>query len=153
MAVRVSSPVLVGRSGQLAALDAALAAARDGNPSAVLVGGEAGVGKSRLVTEFAEHARGAGVRVLTGGCLELGTDGLPFAHDIHHRPSGGEDAELRACAEEAVTVARQAGDAANELFISVKTASVHVSNILGKLGVASRGEAAATAHRLQLLES
>lgn len=40
---------------------------------------------------------------------------------------------------------------AEELFISVKTASVHVSNILGKLGVAGRGEAAATAHRLHLL--
>lgn len=79
MAVRASSPVLIGRSGQLAALDAALAVARDGNPAAVLVGGEAGVGKARLVTEFAEHARGAGARVLTGGCLELGTDGLPFA--------------------------------------------------------------------------
>jgi ATP/maltotriose-dependent transcriptional regulator MalT len=79
MAVRVSSPVLVGRSGQLTALDAALAAARDGNPAAALVGGEAGVGKSRLVTEFAERARGAGAQVLTGGCLELGTDGLPFA--------------------------------------------------------------------------
>ena len=39
---------------------------------------------------------------------------------------------------------------AGELFISVKTASVHVSNILGKLGVTSRGEAAATAHRLRL---
>ncbi len=39
---------------------------------------------------------------------------------------------------------------AGELFISVKTASVHVSNILGKLGVTSRGEAAATAHRLHL---
>ncbi len=37
-----------------------------------------------------------------------------------------------------------------ELFISVKTASVHVSNILAKLGVASRGEAAAAAHRLRL---
>jgi DNA-binding CsgD family transcriptional regulator len=34
-----------------------------------------------------------------------------------------------------------------ELFISVKTASVHVSNILGKLGAASRTEAAAIAHR------
>jgi ATP/maltotriose-dependent transcriptional regulator MalT len=39
---------------------------------------------------------------------------------------------------------------ASELFISAKTASVHVSNILGKLGVTSRGEAAATAHRLRL---
>jgi DNA-binding NarL/FixJ family response regulator len=30
---------------------------------------------------------------------------------------------------------------------------VHVSNILGKLGVASRGEAAATAHSLRLFDS
>jgi DNA-binding CsgD family transcriptional regulator/tetratricopeptide (TPR) repeat protein len=43
---------------------------------------------------------------------------------------------------------RQVGDA---LFISAKTASVHVSNILAKLGVASRVEAAAVAHRLGLL--
>jgi DNA-binding CsgD family transcriptional regulator len=42
---------------------------------------------------------------------------------------------------------------ADELFISVKTASVHVSNILGKLGVSSRGQAAATAHRLRLFDS
>ena len=34
-----------------------------------------------------------------------------------------------------------------ELFITPKTASVHVSNILGKLGAASRTEAAAIAHR------
>ncbi len=37
-----------------------------------------------------------------------------------------------------------------ELFITPKTASVHVSRILAKLGVASRGEAAAVAHRLGL---
>jgi DNA-binding CsgD family transcriptional regulator len=41
---------------------------------------------------------------------------------------------------------------ASELFISPKTASVHVSNIMSKLGAASRGEAAATAHKLRLLE-
>ena len=39
---------------------------------------------------------------------------------------------------------------AETLFISDKTASVHVSNILAKLGVANRGEAAAVAHRLRL---
>ncbi|HEY9240346.1 MAG TPA: LuxR C-terminal-related transcriptional regulator, partial [Streptosporangiaceae bacterium] len=44
-------------------------------------------------------------------------------------------------------------DIAGELFISVKTASVHVSNILGKLGVSNRGEAAATAHRLRLFDA
>jgi DNA-binding CsgD family transcriptional regulator len=37
---------------------------------------------------------------------------------------------------------------AQSLFISPKTASVHVSNILAKLGVDSRVEAAAVAHRL-----
>ncbi len=37
------------------------------------------------------------------------------------------------------------------LFISEKTASVHVSRILGKLGVRSRVEAATTAHRLGLV--
>jgi DNA-binding CsgD family transcriptional regulator len=39
---------------------------------------------------------------------------------------------------------------AEVLFISDKTASVHVSNILAKLGVANRAEAAATVHRLGL---
>ncbi|WP_237517951.1 LuxR C-terminal-related transcriptional regulator, partial [Streptomyces sp. SID7804] len=39
---------------------------------------------------------------------------------------------------------------AEELFISPKTASVHVSNILAKLNVSGRGEAAAVAHRLGL---
>jgi DNA-binding CsgD family transcriptional regulator len=39
------------------------------------------------------------------------------------------------------------------LFISENTAGVHVSNILGKLGVSRRMEAAATAHRLGLIET
>ncbi len=38
------------------------------------------------------------------------------------------------------------------LFMAEKTASVHVSRILAKLGVGNRGQAAAAAHRLQLLE-
>jgi DNA-binding CsgD family transcriptional regulator len=43
-------------------------------------------------------------------------------------------------------------DIAGELFISPKTASVHVSNILAKLGVATRTEAAALTHRLHLVD-
>jgi DNA-binding CsgD family transcriptional regulator len=41
---------------------------------------------------------------------------------------------------------------AEELFISVKTAGIHVSNILAKLGVASRVEAATAAHRAGLVD-
>src|SRR5579863_9527715 len=79
MSGRASSPVLVGRDEQMAVLEAAFATVRQGGPSAVLLGGEAGVGKSRLVAEFGQVAAAAGACVLTGPCLELGTDGLPFA--------------------------------------------------------------------------
>jgi DNA-binding NarL/FixJ family response regulator len=41
---------------------------------------------------------------------------------------------------------------AQTLFISPKTATVHVSNILAKLGVRSRVEAATMAHRLGVVE-
>ncbi|WP_181767984.1 helix-turn-helix transcriptional regulator, partial [Streptomyces albidus (ex Kaewkla and Franco 2022)] len=50
-----------------------------------------------------------------------------------------------------VAAGRSNRQIAEQLFISPKTASVHVSNILAKLGVAGRGEAAAMAHRLRLL--
>jgi ATP/maltotriose-dependent transcriptional regulator MalT len=52
-----------------------------------------------------------------------------------------------------VAAGRSNREIAGELFISAKTASVHVSNILGKLSVTNRGEAAATAHRLRLFDS
>jgi DNA-binding CsgD family transcriptional regulator len=51
-----------------------------------------------------------------------------------------------------VAAGRSNREIAAELFISTKTASVHVSNILSKLGVGTRGEAAATAHRLRLFD-
>ncbi len=72
------SPVLVGRSAELAALDAALADVERGAPVTLLIGGEAGVGKTRLLTEFADRMTGRGL-ALIGGCLELGASGLPFA--------------------------------------------------------------------------
>ncbi len=49
-----------------------------------------------------------------------------------------------------VAAGRSNQEIADTLFITRKTASVHVSNILGKLGVANRVEAAAVAHRLGL---
>jgi DNA-binding CsgD family transcriptional regulator len=51
-----------------------------------------------------------------------------------------------------VAAGRSNPEIAAELFISAKTASVHVSNILAKLSVGSRGEAAAAAYRLRLFD-
>ncbi|GAA4700297.1 helix-turn-helix transcriptional regulator [Phytohabitans rumicis] len=76
---RASSSVLVGRDADLGALRDALKRARGDEPTTVLLGGEAGIGKTRLVEEFRRLAGGEGVRVLTGQCLELGEEGLPFA--------------------------------------------------------------------------
>jgi len=79
MRPRVVSPVLVGREGEISRLRSAFATVREGRPATVLVGGEAGVGKSRLIGEFTRAEQEAGARVLTGDCLQLGADGLPFA--------------------------------------------------------------------------
>ena len=79
MATRMTSARFVGRSEQLAELRAALREAAEGRPSLALVGGESGVGKSRLADELIRHAREAGARVLTGDCVELGEDELPYA--------------------------------------------------------------------------
>jgi DNA-binding NarL/FixJ family response regulator len=76
---RATSSILVGRDADLAALRDALKRARSDEPTTVLLGGEAGIGKTRLVEEFRRHALDEGVRVLTGQCLELGEEGLPFA--------------------------------------------------------------------------
>ncbi len=73
------SPVLVGRRAERQALEAALSRTIAGRSAVVIVGGEAGVGKSRLVQDFSRRAAEEGVRVLVGGCVELGGGGTPFA--------------------------------------------------------------------------
>ncbi|MFF2850345.1 AAA family ATPase [Streptomyces sp. NPDC058001] len=76
---RSVSPVFVGRADELGVLKDALARAAAGEPQALLLGGEAGVGKSRLIEEFATTVcRESGV-VAIGGCVEIGAEGLPFA--------------------------------------------------------------------------
>src|SRR5215475_5811058 len=68
---RISSPVFVGRRSELAALDEVLARAGTGAGSMVLVEGEAGIGKSRLMARLESRARAAGLAVLAGECLPL----------------------------------------------------------------------------------
>jgi DNA-binding CsgD family transcriptional regulator len=79
MSAPVSSPVFVGRESSLATLGAALDHAAAGDGSAVLLAGESGIGKSRLVAELSSRARGRGFTVLTGECLELAGGELPYA--------------------------------------------------------------------------
>ncbi len=73
------SPVLVGRQAELQSLCESLERVTGGESATVLVGGEAGVGKSRLVHELIDRARASEVQVLIGGCLELDGGGIPFA--------------------------------------------------------------------------
>ncbi|MEU1117986.1 MULTISPECIES: AAA family ATPase [unclassified Streptomyces] len=73
-----TSTVFVGRDAELAALGAALSRADTGEPSALIIGGEAGVGKTRLLEEFLDRAAADGAVVGRGGCVETGADALPY---------------------------------------------------------------------------
>ena len=84
-----ASAVFVGRAGELGELERALDATRAGTGAAVLVAGEAGIGKTRLASEVARRARGAGFEVFVGRSIDLvGTElpYLPFAEAL--RPLG-----------------------------------------------------------------
>ena len=70
------SPVVVGRTAEIAVLGESWALARGGSPATVLIGGEAGIGKTRLVRHFTADVE---AEVLYGGCVDLSGSGLPFA--------------------------------------------------------------------------
>ena len=73
-----SEAPLVGRAEELTRLTAAVERARTGRPAAVLLSGDAGVGKTRLLAELCQRARAAGATVLIGHCVDLGAVGLPY---------------------------------------------------------------------------
>ncbi|GAA0644059.1 helix-turn-helix transcriptional regulator [Kutzneria viridogrisea] len=68
---------LVARSSERSRLRAAFARAQDGTASAALLSGDAGVGKTRLLTDLSEFAAQQGALVLTGRCVGAGS-GLPY---------------------------------------------------------------------------
>ncbi|HEY3880360.1 MAG TPA: AAA family ATPase [Trebonia sp.] len=79
MSVSVVSPVFIGRREEIASLAAPMGRVQASEPAFVLIGGEAGVGKTRLAGELTARASEAGFLVLTGQCVELGAEGLPLA--------------------------------------------------------------------------
>lgn len=76
---RLRSLRMVGRQREAAVLLDAWAAATGGSPSVVVVTGEAGLGKTRIVDEITEAAADAGAVLLVGGCAEMGGTQVPYA--------------------------------------------------------------------------
>jgi DNA-binding CsgD family transcriptional regulator len=95
---QVLCPVLVGRDKETGHLQAALAAAEAGHGGTVLLTGEAGIGKSRLVREIARASGARGFTVLTGRAVAGGvpTPFRPFAEAL---VSAGRAGRLPASAE------------------------------------------------------
>ena len=94
MSARVSSPVLVGRQREREHLRRVLERAAGGEMLLVTVGGDPGVGKTRLALDMADTAASLGFRVLTGGCLDVGDGTLPFGPIVEAlRPLGTETDE------------------------------------------------------------
>ncbi|WP_196073253.1 helix-turn-helix transcriptional regulator [Nakamurella alba] len=91
---RTSSSRMIGRKAELAELRALLTAAADGTAGAAIVGGDAGVGKTRLLEVVTGQARELGFTVLTGNCVQVGDFGLPYLpvidalRDVESTPEG-----------------------------------------------------------------
>jgi DNA-binding CsgD family transcriptional regulator len=72
-------PGIVGRADELSLVHGLIGDARDGRGAALLVAGEAGVGKSRLLAEAVRDGREAGLLVLTGRAVAGGGAYRPLA--------------------------------------------------------------------------
>jgi DNA-binding NtrC family response regulator/tetratricopeptide (TPR) repeat protein len=94
----------VGRAAALDALRTRLATIRSGRGQAVVVGGEAGIGKSRLLYELRQHVSLHGARYLEGRCVSYGRPVayLPFA-DVLRQLCGIGDGDDGATVEAKVT--------------------------------------------------
>lgn len=94
---RVLCPTLIGREAELSALEDALLAALRGDGGVVILGGEAGMGKTRLVTELTSRAQRLRCAVMTGACseAELSLPYLPFLEAIGNRLTTEDTDELR----------------------------------------------------------
>jgi DNA-binding CsgD family transcriptional regulator len=102
MARRITSPTIVGRDVELGQLLEALDRVTVGQPGVVVISGEAGVGKTRLLAEFVGRARSAGSIVTGGACVQLAAGGLPY-HPLSQALRGLEpqlDRELTAWLDE-----------------------------------------------------
>jgi DNA-binding CsgD family transcriptional regulator len=75
----VEQGAMVGRDRELAHLLGAFDEAVDGRGRTIVIGGEAGIGKSRLVAAVVDSARANAATVLLGACLPTGSGVIPYA--------------------------------------------------------------------------
>ena len=73
----VAAP-LVGRDAELNELAGLVGLGSDSSSGSVLLGGDAGVGKTRVLAELRSRAQEAGWTVLVGHCLDFGDSALPY---------------------------------------------------------------------------
>jgi DNA-binding CsgD family transcriptional regulator/tetratricopeptide (TPR) repeat protein len=76
--VPTSLTPFIGRSHELAELERVLATAVDGTSNSVLLSADAGVGKTRLLSEVIIRAQARGMLTVVGHCVDLGGAGLPY---------------------------------------------------------------------------
>ena len=108
----------VGRVTELDRLESALAALPERGAATVLVGGDAGMGKSRLIEEFCARARSRSVRVALGACAPAEGGGLPYGpvvgvlRDLARQLPPGDVASVLGFAQRALGLAAPAGSPA-----------------------------------------
>src|ERR1700685_3654288 len=127
MAQRISSPRFVGRSSELEAFERLVRRAEEGAGCALMISGEAGIGKSRFLSEIEGRLREARALVLAGDCVEVAEGELAFAPIV---------AALRPV--------MNSGDAVHDLEPPLRTALAALWPVVG--------EAGATRSREQLFE-
>ncbi|MGG7465470.1 helix-turn-helix transcriptional regulator [Plantibacter sp. YIM 135347] len=78
MSFPATSPTMIGREADLAAIREVFTAVEAGEPRGLVVSGEAGIGKTRLVNEFIRSVRGSAL-VIAGQSVDLGQVAAPYA--------------------------------------------------------------------------
>lgn len=79
MGRRLTAERFIGRTDLLNLFDEVLTSAHAGRGDVLLIGGEAGVGKSRAISELTTRAHRDGAVVVVGWCVENGEQILPLA--------------------------------------------------------------------------
>ncbi len=107
---------IVARTQEMRQLRAAFVRAERAEAGAVLLSGDAGVGKTRLLTALGEHVGSAGALVLTGRCIDVREGGLPYL------PFAEALAPLATSSDPAVTTAVRARPALGRLLPQMQQA-------------------------------